>query len=54
MALSTCRFCKEWRGEKVKYGVRHYAHFDWQIRKFPYRILKDRNLLDHAMQLAPE
>lgn len=58
--LATCRFCKSWRDEErmVKYGVRHYAHFhcyldagkslevlpDWQIIKFPYRLLKDRGL----------
>lgn len=67
MALSTCRFCKDWHGEMVKYGVRHYAHFDcylkagkklealhpWQIREFPYRVLKDHNLLDRAEELAP-
>lgn len=57
-----CRFCKEWRGDKVKYGVRHYAHFKcyldagkslddlhaWQLRQFPYRLLKDRGLLEYA------
>lgn len=47
----------------VKYGVRHYAHpkcyldagkslddiSDWQIGKFPHRLLKDRGLLEAAL-----
>ena len=65
--ISTCRFCGGWQDDKVKYAVRHYAHFDcyldagkkledlhaWQIREFPYRVLKDRGLLDRALELAP-
>jgi len=45
----------------VKYGVRHYAHFkcyleagkslddlhSWQVREFPYRLLKEHGLLKH-------
>lgn len=45
----------------VKYGTRHYAHFKcyldagktidglsvWQVGQFPYRLLKERGLLDH-------
>lgn len=62
--MSTCRFCKNWKGEMVKYEVRHYAHFecyldagkkledlhDWQIGKFPYRLIKARGL--EAIALA--
>lgn len=60
MSMQTCRFCKSWKHEDqmVKYGVRHYAHFDcyldagkdienlhdWQIVKFPHRMLLDRGL----------
>ena len=56
--LRFCRFCKSWKNEDqmVKYGVRHYAHFecyldvgksledlnDWQILKFPWRLLNER------------
>ena len=62
--MQTCRFCKSWKdeGHMIKYGVRHYAHFDcyldsdkslenlsdWQILKFPYGMLKDRGLLHIA------
>jgi hypothetical protein len=49
----------------VKYGTRHYAHHtcyldagkslsdlhEWQIRQFPYKLLKDRGLLDCAQTL---
>ena len=61
--MQTCRFCKSWKDEDhmVKYSVRHYAHFDcyldagkslddlwpWQVKKFPYLLLKGRGLLDH-------
>ncbi len=53
----------------VKYGVRHYAHFvcylgagkrldelhAWQVGTFPFKVLKDRNLLDEAERLtAPD
>ena len=51
----------------VKYGVRHYAHFkcyldagkslddlhDWQVGQFPYRLLKERGLLDHPKLKDP-
>ena len=44
----------------VKYSTRHYAHFacyldagkklsdlhSWQVAQFPYRLLKERGLLD--------
>lgn len=59
--MGTCRFCDDWKDWDglVKYGVRHYAHFKcyldagkkladlhaWQVREFPYKLLKDRGLL---------
>jgi hypothetical protein len=62
--MTTCRFCKSWKHEDrmVKYGVRHYAHYecfldaghkleelhDWQIVRFPYRLLKERGLIEAA------
>jgi hypothetical protein len=63
--MNTCRFCKKMLPE-VKYGTRHYAHFDcyldagkpldalsqWQIKKFPYFLLKERGLLDEAARLT--
>ena len=50
----------------VKYGVRHYAHFacyldagkplsylsKWQVGTFPFKVLKDRGLLDEAERLT--
>lgn len=65
--MNTCRFCKSWRREHqmVKYGVRHYAHFecyldagkqlselqDWQVGQFPALLLKQRNLTDAAIEI---
>lgn len=62
--ITTCRFCGTWEGDlpKVKYAVRHYAHHGcylragkklsdlhpWQVRLFPYGLLKDHGLLDEA------
>jgi hypothetical protein len=61
--LATCRFCKKPAAadDCVKYGVRHYAHYDcyldrkplhelwaWQVRKFPYLLLAKRGLLAEA------
>lgn len=58
---NTCRFCSEFdRDGMVQYGVRHYAHFDcyleagkslddlqdWQVGQFPFRLLKERGLLE--------
>jgi hypothetical protein len=50
--MSTCRFCKQYGANLVKYEVRHYAHAkcglaakgvaffatltDWQCTQFPY------------------
>lgn len=60
--MSNCRFCDDWRDQRmVKYGARHYAHFKcyldagktldelpaWKVGEFPYRLLKERGLLDH-------
>lgn len=72
----TCQFCEKFSGVtgrtqqrprlkydgKVKYGLRHYAHYEcfldhkgrsgflalhgWQQRGFPYFLLKERGLLD--------
>lgn len=60
----TCRFCGEivFDDHSVKYEVRHYAHFkcyldagkplsalhEWQRAQFPYRLLKERGLLDQV------
>jgi hypothetical protein len=52
----------------VKYGVRHYAHYDcyldqgkkledlsaWQIRRFPYFLLQKRGLLNTAEKLIAQ
>ena len=66
--LSTCRFCGEIvrSGASVKYAVRHYAHFhcyldagknlealhEWQIKRFPWKVLRNRNLLARAEDLT--
>ncbi len=63
--MQTCRFCKSWKNEDqmVKYGVRHYAHFDcyldagkklddlhdWQVITFPHKLIRDRGLMPVAM-----
>jgi hypothetical protein len=63
-----CRFCGDWRGGKVQYGVRHYAHFKcyldagkklkdlapWKIKAFPYFLLKERGLLPEVRKLLQE
>ena len=52
----------------VKYGVRHHAHFAcylnagkplsdlhaWQIGTFPFRLIKDRGLMDEVERLTTE
>lgn len=63
----TCRFCGGWKDQNmVQYGIRHHAHFHcyldagknlddlhaWQVGQFPYKLLKERGLLDHARQIA--
>jgi hypothetical protein len=64
--MSKCRFCDEYTGELVKYGIRHHAHYrcyldagkkiedlhDWQIVNFPYKLLKDRGLNDIATEAS--
>ena len=60
----TCRFCDKIEFDEdlmVKYGVRHYAHHAcyldhkplhelhaWQVRKFPFKVLRERGLLAEA------
>lgn len=67
LGTNTCRFCKKYGNDLLKYGTRHYAHadclfehfnapldhlHDWQIRSVPYRLLKQHKLLDHPRVLA--
>jgi len=63
----TCRFCKQWHGNMIQYATRHYAHFhcyldagkslddlhSWQVRQFPYFLLKNRDLLNHPKLKDP-
>jgi hypothetical protein len=65
LSFNTCRFCSDRNQSMVKYGTRHYAHFKcyldagkslsdlhaWQLRSFPYFLLKERGLLDTVKQL---
>lgn len=67
LSHNTCRFCDSRDQSMVKYGVRHYAHFKcyldagkklsdlhaWQVRRFPYFLLKERGLLEEARRAAP-
>lgn len=62
--MNTCRFCGSHHDidQMVKYGVRHYAHFDcylengkkiedlhdWQIISFPARLIKKHGLMPVA------
>jgi hypothetical protein len=64
--MANCRFCKDHEDAPVKYGTRHYAHFNcyldagkrledlhgWQVNNFPYRLLKERGLLAEAERLT--
>lgn len=36
MTFHTCRFCRQWGKTSyiVKYGVRHYAHFECLVKAF--------------------
>ncbi len=57
-----CKEVSFGRVEMVKYGVRHYACFkcyleagkslddlsDWQVGRFPYRLLEAHGQLDYA------
>jgi hypothetical protein len=52
----------------LQYGTRHYAHYEcylkagkkiddlhaWQIRNYPYRLLKDYGLVETANRLLAE
>lgn len=63
--MNSCRFCDHPGQNLVKYGRRHYAHPDcyleagkslddlhaWQVRQFPYRVLKERGLLAVAAEI---
>lgn len=66
--MATCRICKEHlrTEDALKYGIRHYAHHacyldagkslealpKWKVQHFPYGVLRDRGLLEHAMTLV--
>ena len=65
-SMQACRFCKKdgHHDQMVKYGIRHYAHHacyldnkalsdlhKWQIENFPFRLLKERGLLDEVERL---
>ena len=67
--LHTCRLCGQMMRhyEGVKYSVRHYAHFacyldnkplsdlhKWQIEGFPFRLIKERGLMDEVERLTAE
>jgi hypothetical protein len=58
----TCRFCGKREDGMVHYSTRHYAHpacfldnghtldelHGWQIGQLPWRVLKDRGLMEKA------
>lgn len=62
--MATCRICHEYGSEDrmVRYGIRHRAHFHcyldagkplsdlspFKVAEFPFRLLKDRGLLEQA------
>lgn len=80
MSISTCQFCEKFNGHsgkssgrkqpkyngKVKYGPRHYAHFEcfldakgiealgklhgWQINQFPALLIKERGIENEVKQ----
>jgi hypothetical protein len=67
--MPACRFCPKYARdhEVVKYSTRHYAHFacyldhkplsdlkKWQIESFPFRLLKERGLMDEVERLTCE
>lgn len=63
----SCQFCRKSADtdDLVKYGVRHYAHFGcyleagkslddlhaWQVRQFPFKLLRERGLLEQVDQI---
>jgi hypothetical protein len=65
MSFNQCRFCDDWRDQNlIKYGTRHYAHAKclldhrrlnelayYHIEQMPFRLLKDRGLMEEAEQL---
>ena len=66
--MNQCRFCSDRSEPRVKYGVRHYAHFKcyldagkklsdlhaWQVGEFPFRLLKERGLEVEAFAACAE
>ena len=67
--IPLCRLChNEDDMKKVKYSVRHYAHYRcylrvhgeaglrslpaWKVGQFPYLLLKEYNLLDAAYRIT--
>ena len=64
--MGTCRFCDDFSTDApLQYGIRHYAHFNcfldhrplsdlkpWKINQFPFRLLKERGLLEEAERLT--
>lgn len=64
--MAQCRFCDEASEPQVHYSTRHYAHFAcylnagkklgdlhaWQVRQFPYRLLKHHGLLGTAVAIS--
>lgn len=64
--VGTCRFCKKFDDNLIAYGPRHYAHpacyldagkkllalRPYQVGQFPYKLLKERGLLDEAARLT--
>lgn len=64
--MAKCRFCDNYSGDLVKYGIRHHAHpkcylekgkrledlHDWQIVKFPYLLCRKLGVHEviHAAQ----
>ena len=70
MKFAHCRFCREQLLERggVKYGTRHYAHFECyldagkklsdlpasQVDKFPHTLLEARGLIFEAAALTAQ
>lgn len=64
--IGTCRFCKKFDDRLIAYGPRHYAHpacylkagkklsalKPYVIGLFPYKLLKEHDLLEEAARLT--
>lgn len=64
--MPSCRICKKHALPEmsVKYGIRHHAHHecflksgkditklpDWVVSNFPYRLIKEYNLIQIAVE----